>query len=112
MSLLVAGAMATLALVASRQLSRQQHAGGLGGGSNSATAAADSSAAQCEAWLSYGPLPAYPRGDCATQCSHNLASDMRACAADAAAGIPATACAPLPGGAGGACPTLRYPDAM
>ncbi|KAF8057288.1 hypothetical protein HT031_006096 [Scenedesmus sp. PABB004] len=59
-----------------------------------------------------GDVPAarYPRGDCATECSHDPAARMRGCEADAAAGIPATACKSLDDP--DVCPTLRYLDAV
>lgn len=59
-------------------------------------------------------FPAYPKGDCATQCSMDLATRMAHCQADPSVGIPATQCAaaPAPGTGDDTCPTVRYPDAV
>lgn len=67
--------------------------------------------AECRAWLGWGPLPAYPAGDCATQCSHSPAGSMRSCMADTSIGIPQTICKAVDGDPS-VCPTYRYPDAV
>lgn len=61
-----------------------------------------------------GGFPTYPKGDCATQCSRDLATRMAHCQADPSVGIPATQCpaAAAPGSGDDTCPTVRFPDAV